>query len=676
MTQKFTGKVTTDFGGTDLGQSVAIQSDGKILVGGGSGDKTKTTFALVRYNSDGTLDAAFGNNGKVTTGSFSFFGKDTINEIKVQPDGKILAAGTTGYDFAVARYNVDGSLDTTFDTDGKLTTNFDAIALVKTGATDEAQSLIVQENGKFLMVGSSNSTSYPSYNYFSPSISSYSSRTLFALARYNSDGSIDTSFDIDGKVTTSIGSPKDNSSYNNVTGSVRISSSLYDYANSVVVQSDGKILVAGGTGYTDFSLARYNSDGSLDVSFDSDGKVITNFGASEEAQSVVIQSDGKILVGGYSGDYSSHNFAIARYNNDGSLDTTFDTDGKVTTDFGGDDKGYRLAVQNDGKILIGGYSGDNFALARYNGDGSLDETFNTSGRVTTDFGGDDKAYSLAIQSDGKIVLAGTSNNDFAAARYNSNGALDTTFGLESAELPFSNTSPTGGVKILGIAKQDEVLSVKSTLADDDGLGDFEYQWLGNGYEIYGANAATYKISASDIGKKISLKVSYIDGEGTLETATSVPTAVVITKISTSPTTGNDLLTGTIKNDTLSGLAGDDTLIGGLGVDKLIGGKGTDVFKFNAINETGTNSKTRDVITDFNHSEGDKIDLSNIDANPTSYYDHSFKFIGGKAFSGIAGELRFDSTNKILYGNANNDKVPDFAIQLNGVSSLVAADFIL
>ncbi len=665
MTQKLTGKVTTDFGGTDLGQSVAIQSDGKILVGGSSGDKIKTTFALVRYNSDGTLDADFGSNGKVTTSSFNFWGTDTINEIKVQSDSKILAAGTTGYDFAVARYNSDGSLDTSFDTDGKVTTNF------KEGYQNLGQSLSIQTDNKILVAGSSHNFSS---NWLS-SLRFTTNETSFALARYNSDGSLDSYLDKDGKLVSQIG--KTESDFSMPTyGGYTSTSNLYDYANSVAVQSDGKILVAGSTGYTDFALARYNSDGSLDVSFGSAGKVITDFGASEDAQSIEVQNDGKILVGGYSGDYSSHNFAIARYNSNGSLDTTFDTDGKVTTDFGGDDKGYSLAVQNDGKILLGGYSGNNFALARYNNDGSLDETFNTSGRVSTDFGGNDKAYSLAIQSDGKMVLAGASDNNFAVARYNANGTLDTTFGLESTELPFANTSPTGGVKILGIAKQDEILSVKSTLADDDGLGDFEYQWLGNGYEIYGANAATYKISASDIGKKISLKVSYIDGEGTLETATSIPTAIVITKISTTPTAGNDLLTGTTKNDTLSGLAGDDTLIGGLGVDKLTGGKGADVFKFNAINETGTNSKTRDVITDFNHSDGDKIDLSSIDANPTFYYDHSFKFIGSKAFSGTTGELRFDSTNKILYGNVNNDKVPDFAIQLNGVTSLVADDFIL
>ena len=665
MTQKLTGKVTTDFGGTDLGQSVAIQSDGKILVGGSSGDKIKTTFALVRYNSDGTLDADFGSNGKVTTSSFNFWGTDTINEIKVQSDSKILAAGTTGYDFAVARYNSDGSLDTSFDTDGKVTTNF------KEGYQNLGQSLSIQTDNKILVAGSSHNFSS---NWLS-SLRFTTNETSFALARYNSDGSLDSYLDKDGKLVSQIG--KTESDFSMPTyGGYTSTSNLYDYANSVAVQSDGKILVAGSTGYTDFALARYNSDGSLDVSFGSAGKVITDFGASEDAQSIEVQNDGKILVGGYSGDYSSHNFAIARYNSNGSLDTTFDTDGKVTTDFGGDDKGYSLAVQNDGKILLGGYSGNNFALARYNNDGSLDETFNTSGRVSTDFGGNDKAYSLAIQSDGKMVLAGASDNNFAVARYNANGTLDTTFGLESTELPFANTSPTGGVKILGIAKQDEILSVKSTLADDDGLGDFEYQWLGNGYEIYGANAATYKISASDIGKKISLKVSYIDGYGTLEPATSLPTAIVITKISTTPTAGNDLLTGTTKNDTLSGLAGDDTLIGGLGVDKLTGGKGADVFKFNAINETGTNSKTRDVITDFNHSDGDKIDLSSIDANPTFYYDHSFKFIGSKAFSGTTGELRFDSTNKILYGNVNNDKVPDFAIQLNGVTSLVADDFIL
>ena len=227
-----------------------------------------------------------------------------------------------------------------------------------------------------------------------------------------------------------------------------------------------------------------------------------------------------------------------------------------------------------------------------------------------------------------------------------------------------NHLPTGEIKISGNPKQDESLTVTSSLADEDGLGDFEYQWLSDNKEITDETLETYKISASDMGKTISVKVSYVDGEGTLETVASSPTAVVTAK---GATKGNDSLFGTKNND---------TIVGGLGKDTLTGDSGADVFKFNSSNETGTTTKTRDVITDFKHSEGDKIDLSGIDANSKLAGDQAFKFIGSKSFSGAAGELRLDSTNHILYGNVNSDKVPDFAIQLNGVSSLVVGDFVL
>jgi Ca2+-binding RTX toxin-like protein len=237
----------------------------------------------------------------------------------------------------------------------------------------------------------------------------------------------------------------------------------------------------------------------------------------------------------------------------------------------------------------------------------------------------------------------------------------------------SNHLPTGEITISGTAKQDENLTVANTLADEDGLGDYEYQWLSNGVEITDATLETYKVSAGDIGKTISVKISYIDGEGTLESVASSATAIVTGK---SATAGNDLLIGTKGSDKISGLAGNDTLVGGLGKDTLTGDSGADIFKFSAINETGKTSATRDVITDFKHNEGDKMDLSSIDANSKLAGDQAFKFIGSKSFSGSAGEVRFDSVNKILYGNVNSDKTPDFAIQLNGVKSLVIDDFVL
>jgi uncharacterized delta-60 repeat protein len=242
----------------------------------------------------------------------------------------------------------------------------------------------------------------------------------FALARYNPDGSLDTTFSGDGKLTTDFGG--------------------YDWGRSLAVQADGKILVVGtaqildawNVGNNDFALARYNPDGSLDTTFSGDGKVTTGFvdgwsDNEDSGRSIAVQADGKILVAG-SSDSGSNDFALVRYNPDGSLDTTFSSDGKLTTDFGNDDSGYSVVVQADGKILVAGQSGNNFALARYNPDGTLDTSFDGDGRLTTANG---SGQSVAVQADGKILVAGSSYNgsniDFALVRYNPNGSLDTTF---------------------------------------------------------------------------------------------------------------------------------------------------------------------------------------------------------------------------------------------------------
>ncbi len=362
---------------------------------------------MVRYNSTGSLDASFNGDGILTTSINA--SSDQAFSLGLQSDGKIVVAGnsftgTNLTDFSLVRYNSDGSLDTSFDGDGKLTT---AIGT----SYDGAQSLAVQNDGKIVLAG----------------YSTIGSSDDFALARYNSNGSLDTTFDGDGKLTTAIGAAR-------------------DFGSSIVIQSDGKIVVAG-TSFNgsddDFALVRYNVNGSLDTTFDGDGKLTTAIGTSQDvAYSVALQSDGKILVAGYSHNGSNNDFALVRYNSDGSLDTTFDGDGKLTTAVGTSvDEAQSIAVQSDGKIVVAGrsYTGSNydFSLVRYNGDGSLDTTFDGDGKLTTAIGTsnnftlNDFAFSVAIQSDSKIVAAGTSyngsKNDFALVRYNINGSLDTTF---------------------------------------------------------------------------------------------------------------------------------------------------------------------------------------------------------------------------------------------------------
>ncbi|HEY0427715.1 MAG TPA: FG-GAP-like repeat-containing protein, partial [Pyrinomonadaceae bacterium] len=232
-----------------------------------------------------------------------------------------------------------------------------------------------------------------------------------------------------------------------------------DTANAVVVQPDGKIVVAGvvnvdsggSTLGADFGVVRFNSNGSLDAAFDGDGKVTTNFGNTrfDAAKAIALQADGKIIVAGVSGTGGFNtDFALARYNADGSLDTTFDGDGLVLTDIGAGtaDTAYAVTIQTDGKIVVAGDSrvnGSNSsgAAARYNADGSLDTTFDLDGIVTV--GGVSTFYAVALQPDGKIVGAGT-NQKLVVARINSNGAIDTSFGVNGyanySALNFSDTA--------------------------------------------------------------------------------------------------------------------------------------------------------------------------------------------------------------------------------------------
>jgi uncharacterized delta-60 repeat protein len=255
--------------------------------------------------------------------------------------------------------------------------------------------VVIQPDGKIVVAGHTES----------------SGQFDIAVVRYNADGSLDTSFDTDGIVTTPVGGNNDE---------------VYGLA----VQSDGKMIVAGRSlsGTHDIMLVRYNGDGSLDTGFDVDGKVTTAIGSgNDEARAVVIQPDGKIVVAGHTESSGQFDITVVRYNADGSLDTSFDTDGIVTTPVGGNnDEGYGIARQGDGKIVVVGRSGNpgliDIVVVRYNADGSPDTAFSGDGIVTTAIGiADDEAYAVSIQGDGKIVVAGRSEQsgtfDIALARY-------------------------------------------------------------------------------------------------------------------------------------------------------------------------------------------------------------------------------------------------------------------
>jgi uncharacterized delta-60 repeat protein len=215
------------------------------------------------------------------------------------------------------------------------------------------------------------------------------------------------------------------------TASFRLS--VHDVAQGVAIQGDGKIVVAGYTSTLSntpvhTAVVRYDANGILDTSFGGSGKIITAVSASlDSGTSVAVQSDGKIVVAGASSNGSNSDFAMLRYHSNGTLDTSFNGSGIVTTDLGSNEDNARsLILQTDGKIVAAGYysngSNRDFAWVRYNNNGSLDTSMNGTGIITTAIGsGGDDAVGVAVQADGKIVVVGYSFNgsnlDFAVARY-------------------------------------------------------------------------------------------------------------------------------------------------------------------------------------------------------------------------------------------------------------------
>ncbi|MGW7299868.1 calcium-binding protein, partial [Streptomyces sp. NPDC054829] len=337
----------------------------------------------------GDLDPAFSGDGKTIT---AFADDDQAHDVAVQSDGKIVTVGSSAdYSllesrWALTRHNADGSLDTGFGDGGRVTTP------INNRQPDlqwgEASAVALQSDGKIVVAGHA--------------WRGWEDCCWFTVARYNSDGSLDTGFGDDGRVLADIAGPTE--------------------ARDVAVDSAGRIVAAGytggevallhlqpdgtpdssfggdvGTTRFDFSLMRFLTNGSLDTSFDGDGMVRTDFGDYETVHGLAVQADGKIVAAG--GD------TMARYLANGALDTGFDGDGKVTVTGG---VAWDLALQpSDGRILLAGNNpGNDLAVLRYTTDGAKDTGFGASGIALADFGGNESARTLAVQSDGKIVAGG------------------------------------------------------------------------------------------------------------------------------------------------------------------------------------------------------------------------------------------------------------------------------
>jgi uncharacterized delta-60 repeat protein len=393
----FHGSVLDSTFNAGEGGVIALQTDGKIVL---TGAVARTSnLVLERFNSDGSLDVSFG-----TSGTVMLPGSTEVNCIAIQSDGKIVVGGNSGSGLLV-RYNPDGTLDTTFNAGGSIPgivySNFADIG----PGYDLFNSITLQPDGKIVVAGD-----------FLPS-GGFPIGREFALARYNPDGTLDTTFG----TQISIGG------FTTRTGEVVSDFPLgsFDHSaavNAVAIQSNGRIVAAGYAGMPDGSvamaLARYNADGTLDPDFQGSGMVVTSVPLSNlEARNIAIQPDGKIVTAGTISGSGTHRFLLARYNPDGSLDPGFTSGGLSMTQFpsSNDDEARSVALQADGKIVLAGrttaFDGSvEIGLARYNSNGTLDKSFSFDGLVTTEpglFSPSDTA-AMVIQPDGKIIAAGIS----------------------------------------------------------------------------------------------------------------------------------------------------------------------------------------------------------------------------------------------------------------------------
>jgi uncharacterized delta-60 repeat protein len=380
------GKVITDLSGRyEEARALAIDAKGRIVAAGVAGTGLSQDFALARYNADGSLDGTFGSNGVVITDISHV--NDAAWAVAIQGDDKILAAGVAGGDFALARYNVDGSADSRFGEGGVITTDF--------GGDDRANTLAVQRDGRIVVAGVANGLDFalaryqadgtpdPTFATNGTVVTDFSGgadaafalalqadgmivvagstgrfpQASFALARYAADGSLDTTFGTAGRTTVDFGRDA--------------------RAHAVAVLPDGKIVTGGfvNNGSSgDGALTRHQANGTPDGPFGTAGKMLTDFGGRNFGSALTILADSAIVVGGCDDFPPYYDFAVARYQPDGHRDLTFSTEGTVLTEFGGNSWVNAVAVQADGKVVAAGYArtsqntSADFALVRYNGD--------------------------------------------------------------------------------------------------------------------------------------------------------------------------------------------------------------------------------------------------------------------------------------------------------------------
>jgi uncharacterized delta-60 repeat protein len=375
------GLVTTPFRISSGVTGLVLQADGKVVAAGTS----SSNLILERYNSDGTPDSTFGTAGQVSA-ALNLTGGVAL---ALQADGKIVvAASSTGqtsnsFKTIITRYLADGTVDATFGTAGQV-----AIGGIEAGP------VTIQSDGKIVVAATT--------------VTGGATIQDLAMARLNADGSLDNTFGTSGRTNTPI------------------SGNVFPVARGLGIQANGRIIVSTGSGTT--NLLGFSADGSLDTGFGTGGITTTD---SVSAGGLAVLADGRIVLSGTASG-TTPDFAILRYFANGALDASFGTNGRTVTDFGFDESGVAVAVQADGRyVVVGGSdnvgtSSSTFALARYNPNGSLDTTFGAAGKVTTTFtAGSSTADGVVVQTDGRIIAAGQAGSNFALARYTADTPLPT-----------------------------------------------------------------------------------------------------------------------------------------------------------------------------------------------------------------------------------------------------------
>ena len=512
------GIVTTILGDGNRaeGMSVAIQPDGKIVVAATVEDNSKFRFGAVRYNANGSIDSSFGNNGAILIPVGR--GDAGVYSVILQSDGKIVLAGyadraVTNTDFAVVRLTSTGQLDPTFDGDGI------AIHDAGTNGEDSVYGAALQADGKIVLAGSTFS----------------GTQGNVLVARLDTSGGLDPSFDSDGIATTDF-------------------FTFSDGATSVAITSDQKIVVAGyaiSPSGTDAFISRYNTNGQLDSSFDTDGKVTINMSAGEEndATSLAIQSDGKVVITGYTYDAASNNNNIftARVNTDGSLDSSFGSDGRISIDNGQVvDVGRTIRVQPNGRIVIVGITGSDineadFIVVRLLANGLLDDSFGTGGKqIFAPTQRSMSAVGMALQDDGKIVSVGYGNVDgrldLLVTRIHGE-VLDTT---PLVPAPQSTSYKTGNKKVTvrwsavaGAASYVVTNSAGATQCTSTTTS-CDVAGLRNG-KLY--TFSVYALNTSNVQSTSGTEVRVIPGFTLKKTSFTVKKSVKLSSIITTPSKG-------------------------------------------------------------------------------------------------------------------------------------------